>query len=835
MDTRNDLAAALASIARLTPPTGPEPSFDHLVRLNSLESAPSLMPGGLPVPASSFVGREQVVAEVSRLLSTARLVTLTGPGGCGKTRLSLEVARRLKARFDDGVSFISLASLDDPGLVVQAVARALRVRERSTEPDWTTVALALGGKRLLLVIDSLEHLLDAAGLFAAWLSTCPGLTMLATSRERLRLQGESVYPVPPLGLPPVGDSGGDAADIVNSEAVHLFVERAQAIDPGFALTRRTAPVVAEICQRLDGLPLAIELAAARVSLFPPDAMLSRLNGTANTAPLELLSGGARDLPVRQQTLRRTIAWSYELLDPAERGLFRRLAVFVGGFTLEQAAAICDEGASGELRGESDVARFSQRSTRHSLLVLVASLLERSLLLPIEGVESEPRFGVLATIRDFARELLESSGESAEAHRRHAEYYLGLAEKAAPQLHGSRQVEWLDRLDVEHGDLRAAMSWCAEHNLPMALRLGGALWRFWQVRGHVREGRTWLERMIEADRATHSKAPRSDRASALNAAAFLAFMAGDYSLAVVRHRETLAIRRKLGDHEGVAESLNSLGLVLRCLGDYDGADALFEEALSASRALGSRGREANILNNQARSAYYRDDHAAAQALHEQALAVGREARDAWAVAICLGDLGDVYQARGDVEAACRLYEESLAAWRDLGDLRGVAQCLEGFAGLVVASQPRRAVQLFGAATAVRETICEPCSPVRRAGLDRMVKRACEVLTPEQFAEAWSEGQAMAPERAIEYARDRAVSVLSPARSSGAAVVAGRGTLTRREVEVVRLAAEGQSNREIAAALVLSERTVGTHLEHIYAKLGVSSRTAVAAYVFRHGLT
>jgi DNA-binding CsgD family transcriptional regulator len=534
-------------------------------------------------------------------------------------------------------------------------------------------------------------------------------------------------------------------------------------------------------------------------------------------------------------LRRTIAWSYELLDAEEQALFRQLSVFVGGFTLEQAEAVCDGGARSADRGAKERASPSLLDPRPSILELVASLLERSLLRPVDPVEEVPRFAMLATVREFARERLEASGEALELGRRHAGYYLRLADEAAPRLHGSRQARWLDRLDFEHDDLRTAMTWCAEHDLPAALRLGGALWRFWQVRGHVREGRAWLDRMIEADEAGPSTPSRPERASALNAAAFLAFMAGDYELAAARHRETLAIRRELGDREGIAESLNNLGLVLRCVGDHVAAGALFEEALAAGRGLGNRAREANVLNNMARSAYYRGDHDTAQVLHERGLAVGREAGDSWVVAICLGDLGDVRQARGDAEAARRLYEQSLAAWRELGDPRGVAQCLEGFAGLAADTQVARAVRLFGAAATVREMIGEPCSPVRKIELDRKLWRARGVLGSKAYGEAWSDGQAMPTDRAVEYALEQAVEASMPARGGAAASRAGHGPLTRREVEVARLAAEGRTNREIAADLVLSERTVGTHLDHIYSKLGVSSRTAVAAFMFRQGLT
>jgi non-specific serine/threonine protein kinase len=831
LNTQNDTAFAPVRIAQLSMPNGIPLPFFESPPLSGPEPGRRLAPSGLPAPASSFVGRQEAVVQVSELLAGTRLVTLTGPGGCGKTRLALEVARRLAGRFEDAVAFVGLAALEDACMVAPAVVRALGVRERPTGSDPALVAPAIGQQRLLLVIDNLEHLLDTAELFGAWLSMCPGLSILATSRERLRLQGESVYPVPPLRLPHVGRSDHDTFAIAGSEAVRLFVERAQAIEPRFSLTAQNAPVVAEICRRLDGMPLAIELAAARVRLLSPEALLARLNGSANTMPLELLSGGPRDLPVRQQTLRRTIAWSYELLDHEERRLFERLSAFVDGFTLEQAADICADTGAAEPVETSPTPSVP----RSSILDLIASLVERSLLLPPDPSAAEARFSMLGTIRDFARERLDASGERLAVQRRHAEHYLGVAEAAAPQLHGARQATWLDRLDREHGDLRAALAWCAEHDVTMALRLGGALWRFWQVRGHVREGRAWLERMIEEDQADGSGLPRLELARALNAAAFLAFMAGDYSVAIERHHEILAIRRALGDLEGVAESLNSLGLVLRCVGDLDAADGLFGEALAASRALGSRGREANILNNQARSAHYRGDHAAAQTLHEQALAVGREAGDAWAVAISLGDLGDVRQARGDTDAASRLYEESLAAWLALGDLRGVAQCLEGFAGLTSEARPAQTVRLLGAAAAVREAICEPCSPVRRAWLDRMLKRARASLPDTQFAEAWAVGRAMTSDEAIEYAQDQTRAASTGEQVAAAGTGTCHGQLTRREVEVANLAAEGRSNREIAAALVLSERTVGTHLEHIYAKLGVSSRTAVAAYVFRYGLS
>jgi non-specific serine/threonine protein kinase len=844
------LAAAPIDLAWPSRRVEPGPARGRPGAIRSLEPALYAPLAALPVPVSSFVGRERELAEIERLLMTGRLVTLTGPGGCGKTRLALEVATRLKERFADGTAFVSLASLEDAGLVAGTIARALDVRESPTEPCWELVADAVGSRELLLVVDNLEHLLDTAWQFAAWLMSCPRLTMLATSRERLRLQGEQVYSVPPLSLPPQGlPTQGQptrssrpsepvaTTDVAaaSSEAVRLFVERARAIEPRFALTDQTAPAAAEICRRLDGLPLAIELAAARAHLLPPAAMLTRLTGTAQTSSLELLRGGARDLPLRQQTLRRTIAWSYDLLASDEQALLRRLAVFSGSFTLEQAEAICGGVVRNESRVASTTSPDSLLTTPYSLLDMVASLLERNLLRPVQGVADEPRFTMLTTIRAFALEQLEAHGEATEVRRCHAAYYLALAEEAAPHLHERHQASWLDRLDREHDNLRAAMAWSAECDPRAALRLGGALWRFWQVRGHVREGRAWIEHVVETEAIPPGAAHGPEHASALYAAAFLAFIAGEYRRAAEHHRAALAIRRQLGDLDAIAESLNCLGLLLRCVGDYEAAEGLFDEALAVSRRLGNRTREANILNNLARSAYYHGDHLAARALHEQGLAIAREAGDAWVVAICLGDLGDVQQAGGDADSARTLYEDSLAAWRALGDLRGVAQCLEGFAGLTVEAHPDRAVCLFAAAATAREQIGEPCSRVRRNLLSRVLARARAALGSARYAEAWQAGQAMSLDQAIEYAHAQVSTARHPAHATAIASRAGHDLLTRREVEIARLAAEGRSNREIATALVVSERTVGSHLDHIYSKLGVSSRTAVAAYVFRQGLT
>ena len=688
----------------------------------------------IPAETSTLIGREAEVERArARLLSPdVRLLSLVGAGGSGKTRLARAVATAVGEEFAGHVYYVDLAPITDHRLAVPRIAQVLGVRADGERPLTESLHSAIGKHRVLLVLDNLEQILEASLDVSALLAACPNVTVLVTSRSPLHLRGERIFDVTPLPTPApasrtFGRPGVDA--MAESPAVRLFVERAQDVRSDFALTDENAATVAEICRRLDGLPLAIELAAARVRLLSPEALLQRLDHW-----LPVLTGGARDLPARQRTLRDTIGWSYDLLTPAEQRLFRRLGVFVGGFTVEAAEAVGD--AEGDLGIEP--------------LDGMGSLAGKSLLRASETTDGEPGFEMLVTIREFAREQLELSGEAAAFRARHARYYRDLAEEIAPRLHGPHQARWLDRLDAEHGNLRAAMAWSAEHNLDLALGLGGALWRFWQVRGHVPEGRAWLERVVAADAARPARPPTPSRARALNAVAFLAFMAGAYERATARYRETLAIRRALDDREGIAESLNNLGLTLRCIGDHRGANDLFEQALHQTRALGNRAREANILNNLARSAYYQRQYAAAQALHEQALTAGRESGDAWAVAICLGDLGDVNQAQGDADTARRLYEESLAAWRALGDLRGVAQCLEGFAGLIIGARPEQAVRLFGAGAAVREAIGEPSSLLRRAQLEQTLARLRATLGPERFGAAWSEGRSLSAEQAVEVA-------------------------------------------------------------------------------------
>jgi tetratricopeptide (TPR) repeat protein len=496
--------------------------------------------------------------------------------------------------------------------------------------------------------------------------------------------------------------------------------------------------VAAICHRLDGLPLAIELAAARIKLFSPEALLPRLESR-----LKLLTGGARDLPERQQTLRDTIGWSYDLLSEAERTLFRRLSVFAGGWTLEAAEAVCmnDEGDSmGSLHPSSFILRPSH------VLDLLCHLVDKSLVLAEVGGDGSLRYRLLETLRQYGQERLAQCKHAAATQRRHAAYYLALVEEAEPHLSRPEQAAWLDRLEREYDNLRVALRWCVKQaEAEMGLRLAGALWRFWFSRGHLDEGREWLTQLLALPVSAECPAAR---AKALNGAGILAHYLGDYPAAQALHAESLAIRRELGDQQGIAMSLSNLGLVLRCRGDYAAACTLYEQALAAARALGDRTWEALILNNLGRAAYYQGLHGVARTLHDAGLALAREVGDKWSIAATLNNLADLAQAQGDAAAARVLHEQSLQLFQALGDRWGIAQCLEGLGSLAAAqAEPERMVRLLGAAAALREAIGAPCSPARQSRLQRLLEAARQALSGRGYIAAWTEGRATPLERAI----------------------------------------------------------------------------------------
>ena len=798
--------------------------------------------GNLPFESSSFVGRERELAELASLLASGRLLSLVGPGGCGKTRLALAAAGAADG-FGDGVFWIELDALSDPALVPEAVARTLGVRWGTGQSPTAALLKRLKAANALLVLDNCEHVVAAcAGLADALLRSCPGLKILATSREALRVAGEMAWSVPSLPLPDPALLPGPE-ELMDYGAVRLFVERAGTAAPGFALTEANAPAVARICGRLDGLPLAIELAAARARVLSPAQISARLDDR-----FLLLTGGGRVVMPRQRTLGATIDWSHGLLSEGERALFRRLSVFAGGFSLEAAEAV----GPGAGVGEEEV------------LGLLSRLVDKSLVLTAPHGE-ESRYRMLETVLCYAAERLSEVGEEVALRDRHADFFLGLAEEAEPGLLGGQQSVWLERLDADHGNLRAALAWYARRkDRTAALRMAGALWWFWFLRGLYDEGRGWLE----ASLAAGGNVPDIHRAKALVAAGDFAFLRTEYApargrieegLALYRaldnrrgvaravqllgsiareqgryaqaeafHEESLALCRELGDDWGVAQSLDYIGFVAWLRGDLDRAADLCAEAHAAFRELGDGEGVAWSLMSLGAVALYGGEHARAAALLEEALSLSREAGYREVVAWSLNGLGVLARREGRVGRAAGLLGESLSLHRELGDRWRTASVLEELGGVAAsAGDPERAAVLLGAAGALRRAISDPVPPCERPDRDRDLAIARDGLEDAAFAGAWTRGEAMELAGAYEYA-------LETGRRVAQDPPDGTGGLSAREVEVLGLVAEGLTDQEVARALYLSPRTVGQHLRNVYRKLGVSSRTAAARAAIGRGL-
>ena len=791
----------------------------------------------LPVQASSFVGRERELDELEGMLASSRLLTLTGPGGCGKTRLALQAVANLAEDFEDGVNFVELASLSAPEHVAEGAARALGLR-----PGGLSAAEALlehlAPRETLLLLDNCEHLIEAcAGLVDVLLRSCPALKILATSREALRVPGERTWLVPSLSLPDVREEMVPE-QLMRHESVRLFVERAEAVAPGFGLGEQNAPAVARICQRLDGIPLAIELAAVRIRVLSASQIAARLDDR-----FLLLTGGSRVALPRQRTLLATMDWSHELLSENERALFRRISVFANGFTLEAAEAVCSEDGVGH--GE--------------ILDLLCRLVDKSLVL-VGRRGDDSRYRMLETVGQYASEKLEGAAEEASIRSRHADFFLRLAERAEPALSGPDQGEWLDRLDAEVGNLRAAMAYFLEaEDTEADLRLASALWGFCHARGHYEMGRAWLE-----DALSNSGDPTPLRAGALTGAGFLAFLQcdygrarehleqsltlyedladrrgvaevkdvlgglareqGDYERARTLHEESLALWRELEDEHGIAESLYYLGLTAWLNGESERAGELSARALDMTRASGDTAGVLSSLINLGSVALYEGDYDRSEAMLGESLALSREGGYREGVGWALNQLGVVAYRKGDLERSERLLGESLAVHKDLGDMGRVASVLEALAETAGALKRfELSARLFGAADALRETIGAPVPPCERPERDRAVASVRTRVGDEEFSRLRAEGGEMTLEEAC-----------SRALQPGPSPAIAQDVLSAREVEVLGLVAEGFTDQEVAQRLYLSPRTVGQHLSSIYRKLGVRSRTAATREATERGL-
>jgi predicted ATPase/class 3 adenylate cyclase/DNA-binding CsgD family transcriptional regulator len=769
------------------------------------------LPNNLPRQLTSFVGREREIATVQRLLGSSPLVTLTGPGGSGKTRLALRVAADVAEQYRDGVWLVELAPLADALLVPKVVAEALAVPEQPGRGLRDSLADALRPKQLLLVLDNCEHLVQAcAELVAALLRASPDLRVLATSRQSLHVDGETTWRVPSLTIPPV-ESLPSAEALTRHDAPRLFLERASAALPGFAVSDQNVPAIVRICARLDGIPLAIELAAARIRALGLDQIDARLGDR-----FRILTGGNRTALPRQQTLRATLDWSFGLLSEPERTLFRRLAVFAGGWTLEAAEAV---GAGYGLAGDD-------------VLDLLAELVDKSLVIA-DNTGGTVRYHLLETMREYGWEKLRAAGEETAVRDRHRDWYVTLADEGEPHLHGGEQAVWLTRLEREHDNLRAALAWCldSERDPASGLCVAGALAWFWRLRGHMTEGRRWLDAALGAPAAGSG----ASRLRALNGNGLLAQAQGDRGVAAALHEEGLTLGSQLGDEDGIAWALVGLMRIAYARAHWDRTIALAEQSLVHFAKARDVGGSVYPLYVLADVATERGNTERAIALCQEGAARARQVGDAWGGARVLFGWGNLVSIQKDYDQAAVVYREGLALGASISAKWVIALCLRGLVGVLGAQgKSQRAARLYGVEQALRAEL--GLAPQRHASAyGQGVAAARAALGEERFKTLAADGAGMSLDEMVAYALSTDDAKGPPAGDTQLISPPSPAMpLSPREREVAVLIARGLSNRAIAKALTITPRTADTHVMNILTKLELHSRAQVAAWTAERGL-
>jgi len=825
----------------------------------------------LPTALSSFIGREHEIGEVMRLLASHRLVTLTGPGGCGKTRLSLQVANELFEEFEQGVWFIELASIFDSAFIPQTIAATLSIREQSGRSITDILVDYLSVRRILLVVDNCEHLISACAQFLeTLLQRSPGLKILATSREVLGVTGEVTWSVPPLSLPsqqPWTDPASVQSALgpyEESESVQLFVARATENAPDFHLTAENGAWVAEICRRLDGMPLAIELAAARLRSLSIQKIAQRLDDR-----FHLLTSGSRTAPPRQQTLAAALDWSYALLSEAEQKVLQRLAVFAGGATLEAAEAVCGDDAAKNVKDKLEAATFFHHS---EVLNTLSHLVDKSLVTADRPERGETRYRLLETIRQYALEKLAGSGEVEESRNRHLKYFIQWADDTDLHLSDAEQLQWLERYESERDNLRAALEWCNadEQQAEAGLQLAVACGRFWRLRGYLSEGRTHFTSVLSRAKAQEKT---ELRARALYWSASLAYLQsdypatrslgevsltlwrelnskdkagladildllgelateeGDYTTVPALFEEALEIFKELEDPRGIGDMLMQLGWAYMRMGEYDRVAVYMEEALALFREIGHVSLLGFTLSGLGELAIRQGQYARATKLLEESLVIRKQHGHKWGVGAVLGPLGSVALRQRDYKRMRDYLSESLAIRTEIGDKGGIAWCLEKLAQAKHEhSQFEQAAKIFGHAESLRAPIRSVIDPADLPDYNRFISRLQAALGSDAFAALWAEGKSMRFEEIMECA----LSEPEPASESTRAEKEKFGGLTAREREVAVLIAQGKSNREIAEAMTVGVKTIETYVTRILNKLGFDSRVQIATWAVERGL-